>query len=60
MHASKKMEAIGRASRQCLVAGPWAVEKLYGKVAQDAASCRALGSNSDHGGLGGAQTIWQW
>ena len=45
MHASRKMEVMGRASTQCLVARLLA--RTHGKVAQVAPICRALGSYSD-------------
>ena len=53
MCASREMEAMGRASSQCLIAGPLATVKDHRKVAQAAPSCRALGSDSDQAGVGG-------
>ena len=55
------MEAVGRASSQCLVAGPLTVVRTYGKVAQAAPSFRVMGSGSDpQAGVGSAQSLWQW
>ena len=42
-----EMEAMGRASSQCLVAAPLTVARTQGKVVLAAPSCRALGSGSD-------------
>ena len=44
---SREMEAMGRASSQCLVAGSLTVAKPCGKLAETASSCKALGSGSD-------------
>ena len=61
MPASREVEAMGRASSQCLVAGPLTVARTCVKVAQAAPSCSALGSDSDpQAGVGSAQSIWQW
>ena len=58
--ASREMEARGRASSQCLVAGPLTVARTSGKVAQAAPSCRALGSgDAPQAGSGGMQSMWQ-
>ena len=50
----------GRASSSCLVARLLTVAGTQGKVAQAAPSYRVLGSDSDQGGIGGTQSIWQW
>ena len=61
MCASREMEAMGRASIQCVVAGPLAVARIRSKVVQAAPSCRALGSCSDtQTDVGSAQSVWQW
>ena len=60
MSASREMEAMGRASSWCLVAGPLTVARTHGNVAQYAPSCRALGSGSDpQAAVDSAQSIWQ-
>ena len=41
-HVSRKKEAMGRTSSQCLVAGLFTVARTYRKVAQAMPSCRAL------------------
>ena len=43
----QEMEAMGRASSQCLVAGPLTMGRACGEVVQVAPSCRALVSGSD-------------
>ena len=48
---------MGRASSYCLVAGPLIVARTCGKMAQVASSCRALGSDSDQEGVGGARAF---
>ena len=54
------MEAVGACS-QCLVAASLTVVSTHGEVAQAAPGCRALCSGSDpQGGVGGAQSLWQW
>ena len=51
---------MDRASNQCLVAGPLTVTRVCKKIAQDAPSCRALGSSSDpQAGVEVAWRIWQ-
>ena len=61
VHASREMEAMGRASSQCLVAGPLTVARTHRKVVQATPSCRALGSGSDlQAGVGGTWSFWQW
>ena len=58
MPASREVEAMGRASSQCLVAGPLTVARTCVKVAQAAPSCRAPGSDTDpQTGIGGAQAF---
>ena len=42
-YASREMEAVGRASSQCLVAGPLIVIRTQENVGQAAVRCRALG-----------------
>ena len=60
-HASREMDAIDRASSQCLVMGLLTVVRTSGEVALAAPCCRALGSSSDpQAGVGRAQSIWQW
>ena len=59
--ASMKMEAMGRSYSKCLVARPLVVERTQGEVAQVDSCCRALENGSNpHGGIGGAQGLWQW
>ena len=48
---------MGRASSQCLVAGPLTVSGTCGKVAQTAPRCRALGSDSDQACVGSTLPI---
>ena len=60
VRASMEMEAMGRASSQCLVAGPLTVARTCRKMVQAVPSCRALGSDSDQAGVGNAWSIWQW
>ena len=45
--ASREMETMGRASRQCLVAGPLRAVRTHREVPQAASDCRALESGSD-------------
>ena len=55
------MEALGRASSQCLVAGTLTVARTHGKVVHAAPSCRAPESDSEpHAGLCGARNMLQW
>ena len=59
-YAPREMEAMGRASSQCLVARPLTVARTHGEVAQAAPSFRALGSGSDlQVSVCGAQRICQ-
>jgi len=58
---SREMEAMGRASSQCLVAGPLTVARTCREVAQASPGFRALGHGNDfQAGVGNAQTTWQW
>ena len=52
-HASREMEAMGRACSYFLVAGPLTVVRICGEVVQPAPGCRALGSYSDPQGIVG-------
>ena len=55
------MEAMGRAFRQCLVAGPLTVARKTREVVHAAPGCRALGSGSDaQAAVHGVQSLWQW
>ena len=47
IHSSREMEAMGRGSSQCLVAGPLTVARTHKEVVQAAPICRVLGSSSD-------------
>ena len=58
MHASREMEAMGRASIYWLVARPLTVARTYGKVAQTTPGCKALGTDCDQAGIGGSRSIW--
>ena len=59
--ASREMEAMDKASSQCLVAGPLTVARTGREVAQAAPVCRPLGSGNDpQAGVGGSWIIWQW
>ena len=60
MRVSREMEAVGKGSSQCLVAGPLAAARTHRKVEQSTPSCRALGSNSGQAGVSGARHVWQW
>ena len=60
MNASREMEAMGRASIQCLVAGPLSVARTCGNMAWAASNYRALGSDSDQADVGGTWSFWQW
>ena len=56
--SSRKMEAMGRACSQCLVARPLTMVRTCGKVVQAAPGCRALASGSDpQGGVGSTQSF---
>ena len=59
--ASREMQTMDRAGRQCLVTGPLTVLRTHGEVVEAAPGCRALGSGSDpQAGVGDIQLIWQW
>ena len=61
LHVYRKMEAVGRASSQCLIAGPLTVARTHRKLVQTSSSCQALRSGSDpQAGIGDTQDIWQW
>ena len=61
MLGSRKMKAMHKASNQCLVARPMTVARNCGEVAQFTPGYRVLASSSDpQGGIGGAQSLWQW
>ena len=60
LSASREMEAMDRASSQCLVAGPLTVARTCGKMAPAALSFRALGSDSDQACVGSAWSMKQW
>ena len=58
---SREMEAMSRASSQCLIAGPLTVARTHGEVAPAAPVCSALGSSDDPQAVVGiTQSIWQW
>ena len=52
---------MGRASSQCLVAGPLTVIRIHGKVIQAAPSCRDLGKwQRPSGNCKRHHEPWQW
>ena len=58
--ASRKMEAMGRTSTQCMVARPFTVARTHREVAQAVPGCKALDIGSDpQGGVDGGQSLWQ-
>ena len=55
MCVAKEMEAMGRTSSQCLVAGSLTVARTHGGVTQPSSGYRALGSGSEpQSGVDGA------